>query len=64
MLDVDQQGYLTIETFKTIFEKLELGKIEKTDEDIFREVTNASEDGKIRLEDFRKILQYNEDTQD
>jgi Ca2+-binding EF-hand superfamily protein len=64
LLDVDQQGYLTIETFKTIFEKLELGKIEKTDEDIFREVTNASEDGKIRLEDFRKILQYNEDTQD
>ena len=29
LLDVDQQGYLTLDAFKSIFEKLELGKIEK-----------------------------------
>ena len=56
MLDVDGQGFLTIDTFKTIFEKLELGKIENSDEDIFKEVTNADGNGHIKLEDFRKIL--------
>ena len=41
MLDVEGDGYLTVEAFKSIFEKLDLGKIEKQDEDIFKDVTNA-----------------------
>ena len=63
MLDVDGNKFLTTETFKTIFEKLDLGKIEKTDEDIFNEVTNAV-NGQISLESFKKILQYNEAQED
>ena len=59
LLDVDRQGYLTVETFKTIFEKLKLGTIEPNEEKIFREVADFDEDGKISLEDFRKILTYN-----
>lgn len=59
LLDVDSQGYLTVETFKQIFEKLDLGTIEKNDEEIFREVADFDQDGLISLEDFRKILTYN-----
>ena len=59
LLDVDREGYLTVETFKTIFEKLKLGTIEPNEEKIFREVADFDEDGKISLDDFRKILTYN-----
>ena len=59
MLDVDREGYLTVETFKNIFEKLKLGTIEPNEEKIFREVADFDEDGKISLDDFRKILTYN-----
>ena len=59
LLDVDRQGYLSVDCFKTIFEKLKLGTIEPNEEKIFREVADFDEDGKISLEDFRKILSYN-----
>ena len=59
LLDVDRQGYLSVDCFKTIFEKLKLGTIEPNEEKIFREVADFDDDGKISLEDFRKILTYN-----
>ena len=59
MLDVDKQGYLTVETFKNIFEKLNLGTIEPNEEQIFKEVADFDKDDRISLEDFRKILTYN-----
>jgi len=40
LLDVDNNGFLTVETFKNIFEKLELGTIEQNDEEIFKEVAD------------------------
>ena len=58
LLDVEGDGFLTIDAFKQIFEKLDLGKIDKQDEDIFKDVTNADQDGRITLENFRKILSY------
>ena len=57
-MDVEGDGFLTIDAFKQIFEKLDLGKIDKQDEDIFKDVTNADQDGRITLENFRKILSY------
>ena len=58
LLDVDGSGYLEVETFKQIFEKLDLGEIAPSDEDIFREVADFDQDGKINLDDFRQILTY------
>jgi len=58
LLDVNGDNFLTLETFKNIFEKLELGKIEKQDEDIFKEVTKADDEGKITFENFKSILAY------
>ena len=55
-MDVEAEGFVTIDAFKLIFEKLDLGRIEKQDEDIFKDVTNADDDGRITLENFRKIL--------
>jgi len=49
---------LTVECFKDIFEKLNLGTIAKSDEEIFKEVADFDKDGKISLEDFRRILTY------
>ena len=49
---------MTVETFKSIFEKLKLGTIETADEDIFKEVADFDKDGVINLEDFRQILNY------
>ena len=56
LLDVENKGYLTVETFKTIFKNLNFGEITPSDEDIFKEVADFDGDGVINLEDFRKIL--------
>ena len=58
LLDVENKGYLSVDTFKQIFEKLDLGEIAPSDEDIFKEVADFDEDGVINLDDFRKILTY------
>ena len=58
LLDVNGDNHLTVECFKDIFEKLGLGTIAKSDEDIFKEVADFDGDGKISLDDFRKILTY------
>ena len=58
LLDVNGEGYLTVETFKNIFEKLKLGTIAASDQDIFKEVADFDGDGKISLDDFRQILTY------
>ena len=58
LLDVEGSGYLEVETFKQIFEKLDLGEIAPSDEDIFREVADFDGDGRINLDDFRQILTY------
>ena len=50
----DIQIYL----IKQIFEKLDLGEIAPSDEDIFKEVADFDKDGVINLDDFRKILTY------
>ena len=53
MLDVEETGELTVDTFRKIFEKLNLGTIEKNEEAIFRKVADFDNDGKINLADFR-----------
>ena len=58
LLDVDKQGYLEVNTFKEIFKNLNLGEIAPSDEEIFREVADFDQDGKINLDDFRQILTY------
>ena len=58
LLDVNSTGYLTVDTFKNIFEKLKLGTIAASDVEIFKEVADFDGDGLISLEDFRKILTY------
>ena len=58
LLDVDNQGHLTVDCFKNIFEKLKLGTIAPSDVEIFKEVADFDNDGVISLEDFRKILTY------
>merc|ERR1711957_208048 len=58
LLDVNNEGYLTVETFKNIFEKLKLGTIAASDQDIFKEVADFDGDGRISLDDFRQILTY------
>ena len=58
LLDVENKGYLTVETFKEIFKNLELGEIARSDEEIFKEVADFDKDGVINLEDFRQILTY------
>ena len=64
LLDVDETGYLSVETFRDIFSKLGLGTIEPNEEKIFKEVADKDEDGKINIDDFRKILEYNVDGED
>ena len=64
LLDVDETGFLTVDTFRNIFEKLQLGTIEPNEEKIFNEVADKDEDGKISIDDFRKILEYNVDGED
>ena len=61
LLDVNGTKELNVDTFRNIFEKLELGKIEQNEEKIFLEV--ATKDGldKITIDDFRRILSYNAD---
>ena len=56
LLDVEGKGYLTVDTFKEIFEKLNFGEISESDKDIFLEVADFDGDQVINLEDFRKIL--------
>ena len=56
LLDVENKGYLTVETFKTIFSNLNFGEITPSDEDIFKEVADFDGDGVINLDDFKKIL--------
>lgn len=61
LLGDSKQDYLTIDTFKTIFENLNLGQIAPSDEEIFMEVAKAEGDktsNKITLQDFRNILTY------
>ena len=58
LLDVDERGHLTVDTFKEIFQNLKLGEIAKSDEEIFKEVADFDGDGVINLDDFRKILTY------
>lgn len=61
LLGDSKQDYLTIDTFKTIFENLNLGQIAPSDEEIFMEVAKADGDktsNKITLQDFRNILTY------
>ncbi|CDW89671.1 UNKNOWN [Stylonychia lemnae] len=58
LLDVENKGFLTVETFKQIFKNLNLGEIAPSDEDIFKEVADFDGDGVINLVDFRKILTY------
>ena len=64
LLDVDEMNYLTVDTFKRIFEKLKLGTIDENEEAIFRQVADFNGDGVIDLEDFRKILSYNAEDDD
>ena len=64
LLDVDETGFLTVDTFRNIFEKLQLGTIEPNEEKIFNEVADKDGDGKISIDDFRKILEYNVDGDD
>ena len=56
LLDVENKNYLTVDTFKQIFEKLDLGEIAPSDEDIFKEVADFDGDGVINLDDFRSGL--------
>ena len=53
LLDVENKGYLTVDTFKEIFKNLNLGEIARSDEEIFKEVADFDGDGVINLEDFR-----------
>ena len=61
---MDETGFLTVDTFRNIFEKLQSGTIEPNEEKIFNEVADKDEDGKISIDDFRKILEYNVDGED
>jgi len=58
LLDVENKGVLTVDTFKEIFKNLNLGEIAPSDEDIFKEVADFDGDGYINLSDFRQILTY------
>ena len=64
LLDVEEEGFLTMDTFKRIFEKLKLGTIEEQEESIFMSVADFDGDKKISLDDFRRILQYNAEEDD
>jgi len=61
LLDVREDGELTVDTFRNIFEKLHLGTIDPNEEKIFLDVADKDGDGKITLEDFRKILDCDDD---
>ena len=61
LLDVEDNGLLTVSTFRNIFEKLNLGTIEPNEEKIFMEVADKDGDQFINIDDFRKILEYNVD---
>merc|ERR1719313_318575 len=47
LLDVENKGYLTVDTFKEIFSNLKLGEIARSDEEIFKEVADFDKDGVI-----------------
>ena len=64
LLDVENKGYLSVDTFKQIFKNLQLGEIAPSDEDIFKEVADFDGDGVINLVDFRKILTYKPEVKD
>ena len=64
LLDVDGTNFVSVDTFRNIFEKLNLGTIEPNEEKIFNEVADKDGDGKISLDDFRKILEYNVEGED
>eukprot|EP00347_Sterkiella_histriomuscorum_P014826 403359382 len=64
LLDVDNKGFLSVDTFKSIFKNLNLGEIAPSDEDIFKEVADFDGDGVINLVDFRKILTYKPENKD
>ena len=56
LLDVEGKGYLEIDTFRKIFERLDLGTIEDKEKHIFEEVAGVKKGEQIKLEDFRRIL--------
>ena len=64
LLDVEENGLLTVSTFRNIFEKLNLGTIEPNEEKIFMEVADKDGDQFINIDDFRKILEYNVDAEE
>ena len=64
LLDIDETGFLSVDTFRNIFDKLNLGVIEDNEVKIFNEVADKDGDGKISLSDFRKILEYNIEEED
>lgn len=64
LLDVEEKGALTVDTFRNIFQKLGLGTIEPNEEKIFIEVADKDRDGVISLEDFRRILTHGDDGHD
>lgn len=59
LLDVDEKGFLNVATFRSIFQKLGLGDIDESEEKIFIEVADKDGDGAIGIDDFRRILDYN-----
>ena len=61
LLDTEGKGFLSVQTFKEIFQNLGFGEISPSDEDIFKEVADFDGDGMINLEDFRQILQQSPD---
>lgn len=58
LLDVEGKGGLEIDTFRKIFERLDLGTIEDKEKHIFEEVAGVKKGEPIKLEDFRRILEY------
>ena len=64
LLDVEGTGQLTVDTFRQIFDKLNLGTIEPHEVDIFKEVANKGRGDKIDINDFRKILENPDDLDD
>lgn len=58
LLDVEGKGCIEIDTFRKIFERLDLGTIEEKEKHIFEEVAGVQKGEQIKLEDFRRILMY------
>jgi len=61
LLDVNGDGELTVDTFRNIFQKLNLGNIDPNEEAIFMQVADKNGDKKITIDDFRRILDCGED---